>query len=1751
MPNLPSVPSRWIAAFRAATTPSELAKLLDPPRSQNKTERDEIERDLRALLGDADYERLRERAKSSRAVRARALQGNVVVLPGVMGSELSVGEGDDQWKLWVHYWWIYRGYLQRLKLDASGTAPAGNAADGIIQPTGLLNEYYADIVFRLGESFNVRAFPYDWRLPLAKSADALEALIRNEFGDQQVTLVAHSMGGLVGRLLMGRQYPAGQKNPVDRLVMLGTPNYGSFEVPMIFAGIQNTVKDLIRLTGGVGAFVQSEKRLAAKRDLLRLIDTFPALYEMLPCENVPGLSSSSTRSQLYKRGVYAAFNDSVSDVHLRAARTFQQTVAPIIFPDRMVYVAGANQETVTGVIDPFQLESLDNYEITTAGDGKVPHAFGLLADVPTYFVDCDHADLPKDEKILREIDNLVLGRHVNIATDPPIRSRSLDDVRKLSQSWAIRQAEKDRRDDQRMRDLFAALPDKSRGSDSEDEPPLSPQRAETERRLVRSVFNIRGGDEAKPPSVAVGRSAPAAPVPDLRIRLVYGNIATCHDPAEPDPIDSLKAQPDGTFKNTWKDKPVRRFDVEKDAVALGKYLGTRPFAALRDLDSRISQFLYPDNWKSSRSGKTRGEQRFFLQEMIDRGNLRGDLGVPTLLPDPRSPLSTRDLVFVGMGTVGQFAESEARMSARELVWMLGQAGKKHLATILFGAGVGNLLARDAMRAFLDGAAEALQSETQMDRRLETITFVEYFGSRVREIDEVLRDETIRRAMTMSINYQPYSAKELQAIDKRDEMRLGRERSSSKDATPAENAVRVVTELIQDQYWFSALTNEASIPQRRTEVEPALIADINDELVTANAPEAQVESGKALGKLLVHPDLRRLLRSDVPIVMQVDATTARLHWEMVYRQSDQVRDSGDFLGLERGFTRQLRTRFAPPPEPPASRRRILRAMVIANPAPDAYLDGAQREGEEVVALFEQFNRLAPADCRIEVTSFIGPDEAHRASVLKKLLATEHHILHFAGHCFFDAQHPDQCGWIFRANVGGKMEILSARELRALDSVPQFVFSNACESGITPDRSAEGLPPPPDTEKLTSKQRHERTPEMPVSFAEAFFERGVRDFVCTAWKVGDSAALTFARIFYSSLLGLELDTAFEEPIGKSLTTPTDMVHAMRAARLATLRSNGGLTTWGAYQHYGNPYSRFFESKWSRTGAAAPARTVVPVGGLRDADLQLAEQVVKRHRTRLLTIPGVVDVRAGFRFENGWITDDPAIVVAVLDKNAIPADVHRLSRRIDGVVVDVVPATPLEQLRAIDPAERLQRGLPTNLDELSAPDVATRKATALLKYPKEKQALKKFDAKMKLVCHVSPDNGWAKLSEFLTGPIAQLTVAMYDFTAPHIRDQILKALGDNGKLTLVLCPFSGGAKKSNVDRGVKDNDFDEDALLAELKTKLGDRLSFAWAAVPVQGKTTNGFFPRAYHIKVAVKDGKSFWLSSGNWQSSNQPSDADFVPGETRKTFWRKYNREWNVIIEHPGLAQVFKKSIERDLDMATRLQASVRGAAERAGPGLPLLFVPLEPDDVRGDTDVVPAEPLELNVKVPIQPLLTPDNYVDFVLPLIEGAKQKLYFVNQSLTVRNLKADDTTSVLGKLTQALLKKSKDLPDVRIIVRDISGVDQDLIAMKRLGFDMNKVKVQPALHTKGIVVDSKRVLIGSQNWSVQGVDSNRDASLLIDNPRVAAYFEASFLHDWERLAKQKVTSLTNPPRLAEGAVRAMKAATGGVIAWNDYFGE
>ena len=70
-------------------------------------------------------------------------------------------------------------------------------------------------------------------------------------------------------------------------------------------------------------------------------------------------------------------------------------------------------------------------------------------------------------------------------------------------------------------------------------------------------------------------------------------------------------------------------------------------------------------------------------------------------------------------------------------------------------------------------------------------------------------------------------------------------------------------------------------------------------------------------------------------------------------------------------------------------------------------------------------------------------------------------------------------------------------------------------------------------------------------------------------------------------------------------------------------------------------------------------------------------------------------------------------------------------------------------------------------------------------------------------------------------------------------------------------------------------------------------------------------------------------------------------------------------------------------------------------------------------------------------------------------------------------------------------------------------------------------------MIVDGKRVLVGSHNWSGDGVTFNRDASLLFDDAEIAAYYLQAFELDWARGNEPIINEavLTEAPRIATTA--------------------
>jgi hypothetical protein len=485
----------------------------------------------------------------------------------------------------------------------------------------------------------------------------------------------------------------------------------------------------------------------------------------------------------------------------------------------------------------------------------------------------------------------------------------------------------------------------------------------------------------------------------------------------------------------------------------------------------------------------------------------------------------------------------------------------------------------------------------------------------------------------------------------------------------------------------------------------------------------------------------------------------------------------------------------------------------------------------------------------------------------------------------------------------------------------------------------------------------------------------------------------------------------------------------------------------------------------------------------------------QTMLEGRPGVVAVRAGYRFEGGWITDDRAVVVATSGAvTNVPAEVN-------GVPVEVVPASPWDLVaQAREAVEALEKVPVTHYK------------------PPSHVKLKEVNEEMRVVCHLSPDAGWPTLRKFLEAKTSRLTIGIFDFTAPHIIDAVKAAVKTSPRrLNMVIqhgASMGGDSKKDDIP---------DEQVVEDFENTLKSRFKQAWASV----SGPNRLFASSYHIKVIVRDGQAFWLSSGNCQSSNQPDIDPAGDGETTFGPLRGFNREWHAVVENPTLADQYEKFLLWDLEQASALKEETAEALAVEGPAVlvPVELFAQEAPEPEARAKAQYFEPLEVNRKVRVRPLLTPDNYQPEVLKLIKGAKKSILFQNQSL---NLLADNEPGFKALVT-ALRDKQQELDDVRIIIRGDFNPRPVLEKLKDFGFDMSKVRAQKKCHTKGIVVDSDRVVLGSHNWTNQGALVNRDASLIFFDPEIAEYYERAFEFDWENMAKAQLDDELPPLELAE----------------------
>lgn len=518
-----------------------------------------------------------------------------------------------------------------------------------------------------------------------------------------------------------------------------------------------------------------------------------------------------------------------------------------------------------------------------------------------------------------------------------------------------------------------------------------------------------------------------------------------------------------------------------------------------------------------------------------------------------------------------------------------------------------------------------------------------------------------------------------------------------------------------------------------------------------------------------------------------------------------------------------------------------------------------------------------------------------------------------------------------------------------------------------------------------------------------------------------------------------------------------------------------------------------------------------------------VIDANKAALAAVDGFVSAEPGFPIIDGTVHKEPSIIVFVSHKkppNSVLVQ-DRVPRQLGPYRVAVMQADPMRQVMTL------------MSDAPIADSVADSASGLTYKRLPGNPINATFKVKKPILCHVGPDAGWPVLRPFIEATKNTLSVAMYDFNADYIAKTYIETVLENDINAMLTWDDGMTAPETKIR--------------TKLRNKLKDNLD-GWIVRCGASRR----FASAYHEKVAVRDSTAFWLSSGNWSLRSQPDIDPIGTPAQAKGMYGKGNREWHVIVEDEELAKLFEKYIKHDRDDSeAEAEAGEEGVEldEAAGPRLPDLFVPIDAlfdaDDV-ADTptpiapEILPKRPATFDVA----PVLTPDNYIERIMELLNSAERSIYLQYAYITFSDKDID------AKFTE-MLQKLADLSnqshfDMRIIVGSNGAADK-IRKLVEAGFKETVFRSQSNIHNKGIVVDGKTVLVSSANWSGDGVLRNRDAGLIIFNEEIATYYQNTFLFDWENRASAFIED--DPPVMV---AREDDETPAGMVrmSWRDYYG-
>ena len=368
----------------------------------------------------------------------------IIIVPGIMGSELVAGENFDKYssgtKLWSDELTIDMDLIQKIaSLECDNDGESVNDVVPYNNSYGTADVYkslHEQLSAQYSDRYTIEFFAYDWRLSNAISAEKLDDFI-DDLEYDKVVLIAHSMGGLVASSYLS--FGTYQRNKVQTLITLGTPFLGTPTMPYVWGSEDLENLGLLSAIDVSGFWKNILDFIAQNLNVFDLLfSNFQSMYELFPTEKYFDSEYAEqgylVTSVLGMENEYTTYSDTKAQLplllkfyknsHANLAEEFHDSLyVGSMHVTELVnsyYIAGRNMDTLNRIEYTMEHTLVDLLEITWSeysntnkGDSVVVAWSASLCDQTpdrTFFADyVDHSDLISQPQVVNFVCQLIEG----------------------------------------------------------------------------------------------------------------------------------------------------------------------------------------------------------------------------------------------------------------------------------------------------------------------------------------------------------------------------------------------------------------------------------------------------------------------------------------------------------------------------------------------------------------------------------------------------------------------------------------------------------------------------------------------------------------------------------------------------------------------------------------------------------------------------------------------------------------------------------------------------------------------------------------------------------------------------------------------------------------------------------------------------------------------------------------------------------------------------------------------------------------------------------------------------------------------------------------------------------------------------------------------------------------------------------------------------------------------------------------------